>query len=212
MSAAGPFYLRKSLSAMSRAEWESLCDGCGRCCLIKLEDDDTAKIHYTDVACRLLDHDTCRCRDYAGRAAAAPDCLRLPPARAARQLIPDPRPCPDSAGRAAAVPDCLRLTPARAAAWKWLPESCAYRRLAEGRGLAWWHPLVSGDPETVHAAGISVRGRVARERDVRVADLPGRIVAWPGGEAKRAARKKKIFSRAVEKSPIFARKAGGPES
>src|SRR6202521_5973677 len=180
MSAAGPFYLRKSLSAMSRAEWESLCDGCGRCCLIKLEDDDTAKIHYTDVACRLLDHDTCRCRDYAGRVAA--------------------------------VPDCLRLTPKRAAAWKWLPESCAYRRLAEGRGLAWWHPLGFRRPETVHAAGISVRGRVARERDVRVADLPGRIVAWPGGEAKRAARKKKIFSRAVEKSPIFARKAGGPES
>ncbi|HEV2000192.1 MAG TPA: YcgN family cysteine cluster protein [Xanthobacteraceae bacterium] len=160
-SEASPFWLSKPLSAMSRAEWESLCDGCGRCCLIKLEDDDTAKIHYTDVACRLLDHDTCRCRDYAGRAAA--------------------------------VPDCLRLTPKRAAAWKWLPESCAYRRLAEGRGLAWWHPLVSGDPETVHAASISVRGRVAREADVRVADLPSRIVAWPGDEAKSAARKKKIF-------------------
>lgn len=171
-----PFYLRKPLSAMSRAEWESLCDGCGRCCLIKLEDDDTAAIHYTDVACRLLDHDTCRCRDYAGRAAR--------------------------------VPDCLRLTPKRAAVWKWLPESCAYRRLAEGRGLAWWHPLVSGDPETVHAAGISVRGRVKRERDVRVIDLPSRIVAWPGDAGSRAARKKKIFSKAVENSGEKARKTG----
>lgn len=176
MTNSSPFFLRKPLSAMSRAEWESLCDGCGRCCLIKLEDDDTAKIHYTDVACRLLDHDTCRCRDYAGRRAA--------------------------------VPDCLSLTPKRAAAWKWLPESCAYRRLAEGRGLAWWHPLVSGDPETVVAAGISVRGRVKAERDVRVADLPGRIVAWPGEEAKSAARKKKIFSRAVEDLGEKARKAG----
>ena len=113
---------------MSRAEWESLCDGCGRCCLIKLEDDDTARstTPTSPAACLVT----------------TPPLPRLRPAAAAN------------------VPDCLRLTPARAAAWKWLPESCAYRRLAEGRGLAWWHPLVSGDPETVHTAGISVRGRV----------------------------------------------------
>ncbi len=161
MSASGPFFLRKPLSAMSRAEWESLCDGCGRCCLIKLEDDDTGAIHYTDVACRLLDHDTCRCRDYAGRAAR--------------------------------VPDCLNLTPKRAAAWKWLPESCAYRRLAEGRGLAWWHPLVSGDPETVVAAGISVRGRVKRERDVRVADLGGAHRPLAGRRGKKGGKEEKDF-------------------
>ncbi len=133
--AAKPFWRRKSLEEMTATEWESLCDGCGKCCLNKIEDVDTGEILPTRVACRLLDLGSCRCTDYGRR-------TRL-------------------------VPDCVVLTPANVATIPWMPASCAYRRLAEGRDLAWWHPLVSGDPETVHQAGISVRGRVISERRLR---------------------------------------------
>lgn len=159
MSSAKPFYATKSLSEMSRSEWESLCDGCGRCCLLKLEEADTGRIYYTDIACRLFDEKTCRCTDYAHR----------------KQR----------------VPDCVKLTPRRAENYGWLPYSCAYRRLAEGRGLAWWHPLVSGSPETVQQAGISVRGRIgARERKLPKRDYPDHLVDWPLREPK--TRKLKI--------------------
>ena len=142
---AEPYWRTKTLEEMTRSEWEALCDGCARCCLLKLEDEDTGEIAYTDIACRLLDTGTCRCTRYRQR-------LRL-------------------------VPECVDLTPERVRRLGWLPSTCAYRLLAEGRDLAWWHPLVSGDPETVHKAGISVRGRVVPER--RGDDPEERIVTWP---------------------------------
>lgn len=148
---AEAFWRVKALEAMSPREWESLCDGCARCCLVKLEDEETGDIHETDVGCTLLDAGTCRCRDY-------------------RQ-------------RQRKVADCVRLTPEAVRRLSWLPATCAYRRLAEGRDLAWWHPLVSGDPTTVHAAGISVRGRVAGpEHEFTLSEIMGRVVAWPGEE------------------------------
>lgn len=144
----GPFWRTLRLEEMSAEQWESLCDGCGRCCLVKLEDEDTGAIHATDVACRLFDQGTCRCRDYANRTSAAPDCVGL-------------------------TPDVVREL-------RWLPPTCAYRLVAEGRDLAWWHPLVSGDPATVVEAGISVAGRVhALEDAVPLEDLVDRIRRWP---------------------------------
>jgi uncharacterized cysteine cluster protein YcgN (CxxCxxCC family) len=130
-----PFWKTKTLEEMSAAEWESLCDGCGKCCLSKLEDEDTGEIYFTSVGCRLFDAGTCRCSDYQNR-------LSL-------------------------VSDCVRLTPQNVRTISWLPSTCAYRLVAEGRDLFSWHPLVSGDAESVHKAGISMRGRVtASETDL----------------------------------------------
>ena len=143
-----PFWRDPPLEDMSPEQWESLCDGCGRCCLVKLEDEDTGTIHATDVACRLFDAGACRCRDYANRTAA--------------------------------VPDCVGLTPEVVRSLRWLPPSCAYRLVAEGKDLPWWHPLVSGSTDTVAASGASVAGRVfALEDDVPLEDLVDRVRRWP---------------------------------
>ncbi len=141
-----PFWKTKTLAEMSTAEWESLCDGCGRCCLHKLRDEGTGEIAWTNVACRLLDSKSCKCGDYARRQRR--------------------------------VPDCVQLTPQSLAEIDWLPPSCAYRRVKEGRGLASWHPLVSGNPDSVHEAGVSVRGRVIDEREA--ASLEHYVTDWPG--------------------------------
>ena len=141
-----PFWERKTLAEMTADEWESLCDGCGRCCLKKLEDTETGEIAYTDVACRLLDRERCRCTRYSARTEIVPDCVKI-----------------DATNR-----DTMR----------WLPTTCAYRRLAEGKGLEWWHPLVSGDPSTVQRAGISVRGRVLSEQSLAPSELPSRVIRW----------------------------------
>jgi uncharacterized protein len=149
------FWKTKALEEMTASEWESLCDGCGRCCLEKLEDEDTGKLYFTHIGCRLLDSDSCACKDYANRHKK--------------------------------VPDCVRLTPSNVRTLKWLPPSCGYRLVAEGKDLYWWHPLLSGDPETVHQAGVSVRGRVAgSESDIPLADWEDHIVKWPGQFPKKA--------------------------
>jgi uncharacterized cysteine cluster protein YcgN (CxxCxxCC family) len=127
------FWKRKSLAEMTPDEWESLCDGCGLCCMHKVQDEDSDDVFYTDVACRLFDIDTCRCTDYANRAQQ--------------------------------VADCLVLTPDEKAAYEWLPGSCAYRRLANGLDLPGWHPLLTGRPESVHEAGISMQGKAVSEKD-----------------------------------------------
>jgi uncharacterized cysteine cluster protein YcgN (CxxCxxCC family) len=119
-------FWEKPLDALNRQEWEKLCDGCGKCCLHKLEDSDTGEIHATEVACKLLDTHSARCTNYRGRRAF--------------------------------VPDCIRLTANNVARMTWLPKTCAYRLRAEGKPLFDWHPLISGDPESVHRAGMSVRG------------------------------------------------------
>jgi uncharacterized cysteine cluster protein YcgN (CxxCxxCC family) len=140
-----PFWQRKKLADMTVEEWERLCDGCGRCCLKKLQDEATGAIAYTDVACKLLDRDRCRCRRYEKRHDLVPDCVAL-----RRDQHP----------------------------FDWLPTTCAYRKIAAGQPLEWWHPLVSGDPATVHSAGISVRGRTLAEADVAADELDTRIVRW----------------------------------
>ncbi|MCW8086487.1 YcgN family cysteine cluster protein [Sabulicella glaciei] len=149
---ATPFWREKPLAAMSDAEWESLCDGCGRCCLHKLREDDTGRLHHTEVACRLLDVGSARCTDYANRRRR--------------------------------VPDCIRLTPDMLDGLDWLPPTCAYRLLSEGRDLPPWHPLRSGDPDSVRRAGISVAGRCVSERQAGA--LEDHIARWPGQWPRRA--------------------------
>lgn len=130
-----PFWKTKTLEELSDAEWESLCDGCGRCCLNKIEDTDTGEIFLTRVACKLLDIQSCRCSDYHNRQKK--------------------------------VPDCIRIDVEQVRTLSWLPTTCGYRLIEEGKDLPWWHPLVSGDPDTVHTAGISVRSLAKSERNVK---------------------------------------------
>ena len=137
------FWKTKTLRQMSSSEWEALCDGCGKCCLIKLIDDLTDDLHYTTVACKLLDCDSCRCGDYNNR----------------KKL----------------VEDCVILSPRLVEELHWMPSTCAYRLIYERKDLYWWHPLVSGNPNTVHEAGISVKGRAISEREVKDSELPNYI-------------------------------------
>jgi uncharacterized protein len=139
------FWRRYRLDALSRDEWEALCDGCAKCCLVKLEDEDSGALSYTRVACRLLDHETCRCGNYALRRQLVAGCVVLDPERLDEALA-------------------------------WMPATCAYRLVAEGRDLYDWHPLISGDPESVHRAGASLRGRMVPEYDVAEDELEDFVI------------------------------------
>ncbi|HHJ17249.1 MAG TPA: YcgN family cysteine cluster protein [Gammaproteobacteria bacterium] len=140
------FWEQKALDDMNEEEWEALCDGCGRCCLLKIEDIDTDKLFYTNVVCEYHDNQRCCCTQYNDRSVL--------------------------------VPDCIKVTPEVARTQTWLPDSCAYRLLAEGKPLFDWHPLISGDPDSVHAAGISIRDRVVSEEFVHGDELPEHLVHW----------------------------------
>ena len=133
------FWETTALDDMSDEQWESLCDGCGRCCLQKLEDEDTGEIHETSVSCKLLDTQTCRCTDYSNRFAQ--------------------------------VPDCLTIRPLTQEKLGWLPETCAYRKLSDGEPLESWHPLISGDTESVKKAGVSVAGQCFSEEYVSLSEI-----------------------------------------
>lgn len=146
---AEPFWRTKKLEEMNAQEWESLCDGCGRCCLVKLEDEETKEVELTRLTCRLLDVGSCRCSDYENRFKVVHDCIRID-AAAVRQI-------------------------------DWLPATCGYRLVRDGRDLAWWHPLVSGDPNTVHEAGVSVRGWAISEAKVKAQNVHRYIIKEPVG-------------------------------
>ena len=138
------FWKHKNLSELSQEEWEALCDGCGLCCLYKIEDDDTGEIFLTNVACRFLDIHHGGCQLYQNRKKA--------------------------------MPDCVQLTLANISRLSWLPATCAYRLLLEGKTLPDWHPLVSGSSDSVHRAGIAAAGKVVSETSIRMQDLEEYIV------------------------------------
>ncbi|MFO8045345.1 MAG: YcgN family cysteine cluster protein [Halomonas sp.] len=139
------FWEQYPLEELTAEEWEALCDGCGQCCLLKFQDDESGELAVLNLACELLDIHSCRCSDYENRLSR--------------------------------VPDCTRLTPALIDQFRWLPMSCAYRRVAEGRKLARWHPLLSGDPERVHRKGISVRSFAVTSRGVPEEQYEDHIIA-----------------------------------
>ncbi|EPX86747.1 YcgN family cysteine cluster protein [Salipiger mucosus] len=142
------FWERKRLGEMSAREWEALCDGCGKCCLNKLEDEESGEVALTRVACRLFDDSTCRCAQYEIRHQFVPECIVLKPSNIDQHAY-------------------------------WMPETCAYRLLWEGKPLFDWHPLISGTPESVHAAGVSVRGATVPEFEVDEDDWEDHIIEEP---------------------------------
>ncbi|RLA11347.1 MAG: YcgN family cysteine cluster protein [Gammaproteobacteria bacterium] len=149
-----PFW-EKPLSELTTEQWEALCDGCARCCQIKLEDENTGARYITNIVCELLDQEQCRCTDYAQRAIK--------------------------------VPDCIVLTVKNSSSLDWMPGTCAYRLRANGEPLPDWHPLISGDSQSVHDAGISVRGKVISEAEVDEDEFEeyviGKMDPALGGEA-----------------------------
>jgi uncharacterized protein len=139
-----PFWKAKRMQELNSQEWEALCDGCARCCLIKLEDEETREIFLTWVTCPILDIEACRCTRYSTRHIANPECIEL-----TLEVIPQ---------------------------LSWLPDTCAYRLLAEGKELPDWHPLISGSDQAMHNAGMSIRGKCISEKDIPTDSLEDYIV------------------------------------
>jgi uncharacterized cysteine cluster protein YcgN (CxxCxxCC family) len=142
------FWQTKSLAEMNQEEWESLCDGCGQCCVMQLENEETNQLFFTDVACHLFDAETCRCTSYENRQEKVPTCMVMDKDN---------------------VAECA----------EYAPPTCAYRLLVEGQDLYPWHPLVSGDPNTVHEVGVSVKNKVVSELEVDMENLEERIIDFP---------------------------------
>ncbi|WP_223420918.1 YcgN family cysteine cluster protein [Tateyamaria pelophila] len=142
------FWEKKPLKSLNKDEWEALCDGCGKCCLNKLEDEDSGEVALTRVACRLLDDATCRCAHYETRHQFVPECIVLKPSNIDSHAY-------------------------------WMPQTCAYRLLHTGQPLPDWHPLITGTPDSVHAAGVSVQGRTVSEFDIADEDWEDYIIEEP---------------------------------
>ena len=140
------FWETKNLIDMNENEWESLCDKCGKCCVIKLEDFDTQEIHYTNVSCKLLCEKSASCKDYENRKSI--------------------------------VPDCIILSPDNLKDLKWMPKTCAYKLLNEGKNLPYWHPLLSGNDKEIVNSGNSVKNRVTNENEIKIKNLPDYIFNW----------------------------------
>jgi uncharacterized cysteine cluster protein YcgN (CxxCxxCC family) len=147
-----PRFWDKGLDRLDQREWEALCDGCGKCCLNKLEDEDTREVALTRIACRLFDDATCRCASYADRLRHVPECIVLTPET---------------------LPEVVYF----------FPETCAYRRLHEGRDLPWWHPLLTGDPASPHRAGASLMNETVNEAEIGEADWDDFVIDEPTGNA-----------------------------
>lgn len=179
-----PFWRRKTLEELTREEWEQLCDGCARCCLLKLEDEEKGEVHLTRLVCRMLDAGSCRCSDYANRHTL--------------------------------MPDCIEIDPEKVRSLDWLPVSCSYRLVAEGKDLHWWHHLVSGSRETVHEAGVSVRGWTTSEAKVKAEQMHRYIIkdyGKPSGKAASSPKMKRPAQPAVpEPSDGLAEPAGTPKA
>ena len=146
MHLGNKFWETKNLIDMNENEWESLCDKCGKCCVIKLEDFDTQQVHYTNVSCKLLCEKSASCKDYENRKSI--------------------------------IPDCITLSPDNLKDLKWMPETCAYKLLNEGKNLPYWHPLLSGNDKEIVKSGNSVKNRVTNENEIKIKNLPDYIFNW----------------------------------
>ncbi len=140
------FWKKKKLNNLSKEEWEALCDRCGKCCVIKLEDVDTLKIHYTKVSCKLLCTKTAKCKNYVNRKNF--------------------------------VKDCVVLSYNNIELLNWMPKTCSYKLVHQGKDLPEWHHLIHGNFEKMLKEKKCVRDRVINEKNIRKKDLQDYIYDW----------------------------------